>query len=134
MKKTSKYLPAIFLTLFGLLTIYLSGSIIFNLFGMREKQGNYVDFVIWANFICGFIYLGAAYGFIQSKKWTVGVLGLAILLLFITAIAFYNHVSSGGIYKEITFKALIFRFSITTILASVAWFTINKKNNNKQIK
>jgi small neutral amino acid transporter SnatA (MarC family) len=40
-RKIAKY-TAIVLAAFGLITMFLSGSNIFDLFGVRAKQGNYV--------------------------------------------------------------------------------------------
>lgn len=68
MKKLLPSLLAIFLIGFGLLTLFLSTSVIFDLFGIREKEGNYVLFVVWSNFISSILYLFAAYGFIKHKK------------------------------------------------------------------
>jgi hypothetical protein len=73
MKKTLLYTLPILLTGFGLLTLFLSTSVIFDLFGIRAKEGNYVLFVVWSNFISSILYLLAAYGFIKSKKWTTSL-------------------------------------------------------------
>jgi hypothetical protein len=45
----------------------MSGSVIFDLFGIREKEGNYVLFIVLANFIAGFFYLLSAYGMLTAK-------------------------------------------------------------------
>jgi predicted RND superfamily exporter protein len=68
MKKIIPYLLAAILTGFGLLTLFLSSSVIFDLFGIRAKEGNYVLFVVWANFISSILYLFAAYGLLKSKN------------------------------------------------------------------
>ena len=127
MKKILPYLIAFPLAAFGLLTLFLSTSIIFDLFGIRAKEGNYVLFVVWANFICSSLYLFAAYGFIKAKKWTVLLLGLATLVLIITFIIFMIYIYSGGIYETKTVGALIFRAIITFVFVIFAYFTINKK-------
>ena len=87
-----KYLPkiiAIILAAFGLLTLFLSGSVIFDLFGIRAKQGNYVLFVVWSNFISSLLYLVAAYGFITTKKWTTLLLGASTIILIAAFIGLY---------------------------------------------
>lgn len=48
MKRALPYLLASVLATFGLLTLFLSSSILFDLFGMPAKEGNYVLFVVWA--------------------------------------------------------------------------------------
>lgn len=68
MKKLISYGIAFLLAAFGLLTLFLSASVIFDLFGIRAKEGNYVLFIVWANFISSIIYLIASYGIIKSKS------------------------------------------------------------------
>ncbi len=131
MKTYMRYIAAFVIGVFGLLTLYLSGSVIFDLFEMREKQGNYVLFVIWINFICSFIYIASAYGFIKSKPWTTKILASALLMLIITFIAFIIYVNNGGIHKQITFSALIFRSTMTLLVTLLAHYTINK--NSKKL-
>ncbi len=127
--KLTKYVPATVLTAFGLLTMFLTSTILLDLFGMREKNAGYTPFVIWVNFFCGIAYITAAYGFLKSKKWTAFLLGLAVLALLITFFTFNNFIANGGIHKADTYGALIFRLSITTLFALVAKFTINNKTN-----
>ena len=127
MKKYIRYITALVLTAFGLLTLYLTSSIIFDLFGMREKQGNYVMFVIGANFICAWIYLVAAYALLRKKKWTTKLLATAVLILILTFIAFQIYINNGGIHKADTTSALIFRAAVSVIAMVMAYFTIGKK-------
>ena len=76
-------LPAIVVALsaFAILTLFLSASVIFNLFNIREKEGNYVPFIVWVNFISSIIYLIASYGLIKLKKWSTWLLGLSVVIL-----------------------------------------------------
>jgi len=127
MKLLTKYLPAGILTAFGLLTLFLTSSILLDVFGMREKNIGYVPFVIWVNLFCGLAYVASAYGFLKSKKWTTWLLGIAIIILIITFIIFNNHVNNGGIHKADTFGALTFRLSLTTIFGLISKFTISNK-------
>ncbi len=129
MKKYIKYIAALVIGAFGFLTLYLSTSIIFDLGNMREQQGNYVPFVIWVNFICSFIYIATAYGFLKSKTWVTKIMATSVVLLIFTFIAFQIHVQSGGIYKSDTNGALIFRTSISAIITLIAYYTITKKEN-----
>ena len=128
MKKTLKYLVAIALTAFALLTLFLSSSIIFDWFGIRAKEGNYVLIVVWANLISSILYLFAAYGFISLKKWTVKLLVSSLALLIIAAIGFFIHINSGGLYETKTMGALLFRFTVTLIFTFLAYLTTIKWN------
>ncbi|MCF8453376.1 MAG: hypothetical protein K9G42_09240 [Pedobacter sp.] len=127
MKKILPYLLAVIIAGFGLLTLFLSTSVIFDLFGIRAKEGNYVLFVVWSNFISSILYLFAAYGFIKSKNWTATLLGISIFILIAAFIGLEIHIDSGGIYETKTISALIFRIVVTFVFAIIAYFTIPKK-------
>ncbi|MEN9441151.1 MAG: hypothetical protein RLZ33_1228 [Bacteroidota bacterium] len=127
MKKYIPYIIATVLTAFALLTLFLSMSVIFDLFGVRAKEGNYVLFVVWSNFISSILYLFAAYGFIKNKKWTTILLVISTLLLIAAFIGLKIHISSGGIYETKTIGAMIFRISVTFVFAIIAYLTIAKK-------
>ncbi len=120
MKKILPYLFATVLAAFGLLTLFLSTSVIFDWFGIRAKEGNYVLFVVWSNFISSILYLIAAYGFVQGKKWTIVLLGISTLILVAAFIGLKIHVSTGGIYETKTVGAMIFRISVTFVFAILA--------------
>jgi|LGOV01.1.fsa_nt_gb hypothetical protein len=126
MKKFSFYLLGTLLAIFGLVTLYLSGSVIFDLFEMRAKQGDYVMPVIYANFIASLLYLVVAYGFFKQKKWTTKLLGLAVLVLVIGGIGLFFYINSGGIYEAKTPKAMVFRISITLIFLFFSYFKLTK--------
>lgn len=126
MKKTIPYLLASVLAAFGLITLFLSTSVIFDLFSVRAQQGNYVLFVIWANFICSIFYIVAAYGFIESKKWTAIFLSISALILIFALVGLFFHINSGGVYETKTIGALIFRIIVTLVFSGLAYFTINK--------
>ena len=134
MKKYVLNTSAVILTAFGLLTLFLSTSVIFDLFGIREKEGNYVLFVVLSNFISIILYLFAAYGFAKSKKWTATLLGISTIILIAAFIGLKIHANSGGIYETKTIGAMIFRIAVTLVFAIIAFFTINKqlnKNHNE---
>ena len=68
LKKILRTLLAFLLAAFGLITLFLSTSIIFDLFEIRIREGHYVLFVVVANFVSSLIYLIAAYGFFRKKN------------------------------------------------------------------
>ena len=127
MKKVILYLVVAVLTVFGLLTMFLSTSVIFDLFDVRAKEGNYVLFVVWSNFISSFIYLISVYGLLSSKNWTFRALGLATLILTIAFVGFLFYIQSGGIHETKTISAMVFRIFLTLGFTLFAYFTINKK-------
>lgn len=127
MKKAIPYLAAIIIAAFGLLTLFMSGSVIFDLFEIRAKQGNYVPFVVWTNFVCAFIYLTAAYGFIKGKAWTKYLLGTALAILIIAFVGLKIHISNGGLYELKTVSAMMFRMTVTATFTIVAFFLMKNK-------
>ncbi|CAN5282886.1 hypothetical protein BH09BAC5_BH09BAC5_00010 [soil metagenome] len=126
MKKFVSYSVAVILAAFGLLTLFLSSSVILDLFGIRAKEGNYVSFIVWANFISSILYQFAAYGFFKSKKWTTILLGISSIVLIVAFIGLKFYINSGGIYETKTVSAMIFRISVTLVFSIIAYFTITK--------
>lgn len=114
------------LILLGALTLLLSGSVIFDLFGIREMEGNYVEFVVWANLISSILYLIAAFKFIKTKKWKWGYLAVSFTILLVATIAFLIYVQNGGIHEAKTIKAIIFRTIFTGILFSITYYKQKK--------
>jgi hypothetical protein len=127
MKKLIPYLLTTILAGFGLLTLFLSTSVIFDLFDVRAKEGNYVLFVVWSNFISSILYLISVYGLLTSKIWTFKTLGLSTLILSIAFVGFLLYIQSGGIHENKTVRAMVFRIALTLGFTLFAYFTINKK-------
>lgn len=98
---------------FGLLTIFAGGSVILDLFGMREKEGNYVLFVVWANFICGFLYVFASYGFFTRKVWTKTILKYGLYILITAFVVLIVWIVRNEPYETKTVFALSFRILVT---------------------
>ena len=132
--KVLRYLSAIILIGFGLLTLFLSTSIIFDLFDIRAKEGNYVLFVVVSNLISSILYILAAYGFVKVKNWTKILLGIASVILIIAFVSLKVYISNGGIYETKTVSAMIFRISLTLAFALIAHFTIRKGKNEEFVK
>lgn len=131
MKKGIQYLMAIILGAFGLITLFLSSSVIFDLFGIRAKEGNYVLFVVWVNFFSSLLYIFSAYGFIKNKKWTAKLLGISAIVLILAFIELIIHICSGGIYETKTIGAMIFRMSLSIAFTAIAYITITRRLKNK---
>ncbi len=129
MKRILRIITTIVLTLFASVTLFMSSAVIFDLFGIREMEGNYVLFVVVANFICGFIYLSSAYGLIKKKRWSTYLLFLSVGILIVIFIGLWMHINSGGLYETQTIKAMLFRISISSLFAWLSSYLINKKSD-----
>ena len=127
MKNIFPYLVATLLAAFGLVTLFPSSSVIFDLFDIREKEGNYVLFNVWANFICSILYLFAAYGFVKNRRWTTHILIFATMILTIFFIGLLIYICFDGIYETKTIGVMVFRILLTFGFATYTYFTFKKK-------
>jgi len=130
MKKLPTYLIAAAIFIFGLITLFLSSSVLFDWFGIRAKEGNYELFVVISNFIASVIYLFAAYGFLKGKIFTAKLLTISVAVLVAAFAGLFVHINTGGIYETKTIGAMIFRIILTSLFATAAYFMINKKVKN----
>jgi len=102
--------------LFGLLTIREGGAVLFGGEAVRLAAGDYVPFVVWFNFLAGFVYLVAGFGLWLRQPWAVGVaFGIAVATLVAFG-AFGVYVATGGAFELRTVFAMTLRV--------VAWFAI----------
>ena len=129
MKNNILKISAIVITLFALLTLFMSSSVIFDLFGIRAKEGNYVLFVVVSNFICGFLYLVAAFGFFRHKRWTSRLLMFAMGILILSFAGLLWHIRSGGLYELQTVKAMIFRILFTFLFVGISGYFLTGKSD-----
>ncbi|HEY5370104.1 MAG TPA: hypothetical protein VIJ75_14070 [Hanamia sp.] len=129
MKSIVLFISGFIIALFGAVTLFMSTSVIFGLFDIREKEGNYVLFVVVANFICAFLYLVAAYGFFARRKWTTMLLNFAVGVLVITFIGLGIHIYSGGIYEQKTIAAMILRTLLTIGFTLVSFNYISREKD-----
>lgn len=128
--KATKIFISTFLLLFGAVSIFMTTSIIFDLFGIREKEGNFVYFIIYANLICGLIYLFVAYLIWKNIKVATYGLALASLILVSAFAVFLNYINQGGVYETKTVFAMGFRSSITIILMGISFYLMRKETIN----
>ncbi len=131
MKSVILKIAAFILMLFALVTLFMSGSVIFDLFGIRAKEGNYVLFIVVSNFINGFLYLFSAYGMFLQKKWATRLLVLSTTILMLSFAGLLWHINSGRIYEQQTVNAMLFRIGITILFTGLSWRYITKETKVK---
>ncbi|MEO5967692.1 MAG: hypothetical protein ABIP68_03915 [Ferruginibacter sp.] len=117
-----------FLIAFGLISLFMTTTIILDLFGMRAKEGNYVLFVVWANFACAILYIISGICFIYNKKITTFFLAVASIILVITFAELFYHINQGIVYETRTVAAMAFRtlFTISMLMYSLKVFKSRK--------
>ncbi|MDE3741130.1 hypothetical protein [Maribacter polysaccharolyticus] len=114
-KKIINTLIITVLTLFALLTLFLSSSVIFDWFGIRAKEGNYVLFIVWVNFICSIFYLITSFGLIRRKLWAILPINSSLMLLLAALSGLFLHIKTGGDYETKTIYAMMFRITLTLL-------------------
>ncbi|MGH2564535.1 MAG: hypothetical protein ACRDE5_08480 [Ginsengibacter sp.] len=127
MKSIVLFISGFLIALFGIITLFMSTAVIFGLFDIREKEGNYVLFVVIANFICALLYPAAAYGFFTKKKWATMVLNFSAGVLVIAFIGLGIHIYSGAIYEHRTVYAMMFRTFVTLAFLAISLKYISKE-------
>ena len=112
-------IAAAFAVLFGFLTIWEGGSVVFR--GQAGSDPDYVPFVVTFNFLAGFAYVTAGAGLWFRRPWARR---LALIICASTLVvfgAFAVHILSGGAYEMRTVIAMTVRVTIWAAIASLAY-------------
>ena len=118
---------AVVAILFGLLTIKSGGAVLLFDGAERVAAGNYVPFVLWSNFILGFVYIVAGVGMWLQKRWAAW-LAMAILIVTLMVFAAFGwHINTGGLFEERTLKAMILRSSVWLVLSLLLYIRLIKQ-------
>ncbi len=126
--KALKIIQTVLLSIIGAVSVFMTLSVIFDLFGIREKEGNYVLFIVYANLICGVLYLISAYTTWRRPKFSFRTLTISLFLLIAAFIVFLFYIKNGGIHEGKTVKAMIFRIVFTALMTGIGWLGIKKNN------
>ncbi len=115
------WITAIVAVIFGMMTIKSGGSVLFIDGEARLAAGNYVDFVLWFNFLAGFFYVATGIGIWLDKAWAPkAAITIAALTLLVFA-AFGVHILNGGEYEQRTVIAMSMRTLVWTAIAFTCW-------------
>ena len=115
------WITAIVAVIFGMMTIKSGGSVLFIDGEARLAAGNYVDFVLWFNFLAGFFYVVTGIGIWLDKAWAPkAAITIAALTLLVFA-AFGVHILNGGEYEQRTVIAMSMRTLVWTAIAFTCW-------------
>jgi len=115
------WLLSLFAIGFGLLTLQEGGSVLFFDGEARQAAGHYVPFVLWFNFLAGFIYIVAGIGFLIGQRWACWIaITIAVATAFVF-LAFAVHIFLGGAWEQRTAIAMTVRTFVWTAIAVLAW-------------
>lgn len=124
--KMFRSLFAIVLIAFATATLFMSSSVIFDWFGIREMEGDYVPFIVWTNFIAGWLYLVSAYGLLKAQKWAFWILIGTTLFLAIALVVLALYINSGGVFELKNVGAMGFRIALTIAFSVLAYYSLKK--------
>ena len=116
-KPRSVIIAAVVAVIFGGMTLFSGGSVLFIDGPARVAAGHYVPFVLWFNFVAGFVYVSAGVGLFLWRGWGVS---LAVLIAIATLLVFAGlglHIWLGGDYEQRTLAAMTFRSTVWLVIA-----------------
>jgi hypothetical protein len=107
--------------IFGVATIKAGGSVLFGGIEAARAAGNFVPFVVWFNFLAGFVYIAAGVGLWVRRRWAVVLAAALAAGTALTFAAFGTHIASGGAYEMRTVWALTLRLAVWSAITLFAW-------------
>jgi len=100
---------AIAAVVFGVVTILSGGRALFGSLETRTALGNVVPFVLWFNFLVGFVYILAGAGLLRHRRWAGHVSMFVAISTILVFAAFGLHIMDGGTFETRTVGALTLR-------------------------
>jgi hypothetical protein len=105
--------------MFGLLTIVSGGRALFGGPAAGAAAGDAVPFVLWFNFLSGFVYALAGIGIALGRRWAVTLsIGLAATIAAVFAL-FGLYVLQGAAFEMRTVGAMSLRLIVWVAIAAV---------------
>ncbi|NRB17736.1 MAG: hypothetical protein HRU33_09270 [Rhodobacteraceae bacterium] len=103
---------AILALAFGVLTLMSGGNVLFGPPQAQAAAGNYMPFVLWFNFLAGFLYISAAIGIWQRRSWATKLAVFIALATSLIALGFGYQLIRGQAYEMRTLGALALRIGV----------------------
>lgn len=111
---------AVIAVLFGIATIVAGGRTLLDA-EARRLAGNYVAYVLWFNFVVGFVYVAAGIGLWKQQPWAVWLSTAIVAATLVVGVTFGLHIWQGGSFEMRTVGAMIARVGIWLVIAAVAY-------------
>ena len=112
--------------IFGAMTLFSGGSVLFIDGQARADAGNYVPFILWFNFIAGFFYIAAGMGIFCWQKWGVILSRIVLVATVIAFIGLAGHIATGGSFEMRTVIAMALRSFVWLAIAIAVGRAWNK--------
>jgi len=94
---------------FGALTTKEGGDVLFGQDAARAAAGDYVPFVLWSNFLLGFVYVASGLGLWLRRRWGELLAAFIVAATVASFAAFALHLALGGAYEVRTLVAMTIR-------------------------
>lgn len=107
---------------FGALTIKEGGGVLFGPDAARAAAGDFVPFVLWSNFLLGFVYVAAGLGLWLRQRWGLLLAALIVAVTLATFAAFALHIARGGAFEARTLVAM----SVRTLVWGLIYFAARR--------
>jgi hypothetical protein len=117
---------SVFAALFGAATVMAGGRVLFG----DADAGHVVGFVLWFNFLAGFIYLVDAWGLWLARRWAAP---LALAITIATGLAFMGfgmHVVAGGEFETRTVLAMSLRTLAWAAIAGISAWLLSRRSEH----
>lgn len=106
---------------FGLLTIMEGRTVLFDSEAARRAAGNYVPFVLWFNFIAGFVYVVGGAGLWAHKRWAMWLALFVVIGTVGVFAAFGIHILLGGAFEMRTMAAMSLRTAVWAVIFAYSY-------------
>ena len=125
-RTTGVWVSSAIAILFGLLTLKSGGMVLFVDGPDRVAAGHYVPFVLWFNFLAGFLYVISGLGLWFQQPWAAWLAGAILMGTLVTFILFGLHIYNGGLYEIRTVIAMSLRSIVWSAIVFYSYFRIIK--------
>jgi len=123
-----RWVLSIFAVVFGLLTVKSGGFALFGGEAGKQFAGDYVPFVLWFNFLAGFLYIIAGVSVFRKKDWSIKLSIIIAVLTAVVFVAFGIAISTGVSFEMRTVGAMTFRTLFWVIVSILARKLFTKAN------
>ena len=94
---------------FGLLSLKAGGTVLFGGSEAEAAAGDYVPFVLWFNFLAGFLYIATGAGLVWAQRWAIPIAFFLAGATVAVFAAFGVHIFMGHAYETRTVAAMTVR-------------------------
>lgn len=106
---TSATFLGIAAVVFGAATLKEGGGVLFGDAATRLAAGHYVPFVLWVNFVSGFVYVVAGVGIALGRLWGARLGAALAVVSAVTFAALGAHIAFGRAFESRTVMAMTLR-------------------------